>query len=190
MQAALRGSVARLSQLKRPWCGATDAAATFVPTSVLHDPRWHEGRPLGGGAKDGGLLGRSGFVDVVRQLRTLEHFQRAAFLGSHLTALGCWQAGGVVTVTSQRAGQAGFAWHFDAGAALAAQGMGRRPVSALPRRPRHNVPPLLRVPGPANRSGHARLIGGAAGGTFSCAAIQGTVRTRIFHSPACGTTGP
>ena len=32
MQAALRGSLARLSHLKRPWCGATDAAATFVLT--------------------------------------------------------------------------------------------------------------------------------------------------------------
>ena len=32
MQAALRGTVARLSRLKRPWCGATDAAATFVLT--------------------------------------------------------------------------------------------------------------------------------------------------------------
>ena len=32
MQAALRGSLARLSRLKRPWCGATDAAATFVLT--------------------------------------------------------------------------------------------------------------------------------------------------------------
>ena len=32
MQAALRGSVARLGHLKRPWCGATDTAATFVLT--------------------------------------------------------------------------------------------------------------------------------------------------------------
>ena len=32
MQAALGGFVARLSHLKRPWCGATDAAATFVLT--------------------------------------------------------------------------------------------------------------------------------------------------------------
>ena len=32
MQAALRGSLARLSRVKRPWCGATDAAATFVLT--------------------------------------------------------------------------------------------------------------------------------------------------------------
>ena len=32
MQAALRGSLARLSRLKRPWWGATDAAATFVLT--------------------------------------------------------------------------------------------------------------------------------------------------------------
>ena len=32
MQAAPRGAVARLSHLKRPWCGATDAAATFVLT--------------------------------------------------------------------------------------------------------------------------------------------------------------
>ena len=32
MQAALRGTVARLGHLKRPWCGATDAAATFVLT--------------------------------------------------------------------------------------------------------------------------------------------------------------
>ena len=32
MQAALRGAVARLSRLRRPWCGATDSAATFVLT--------------------------------------------------------------------------------------------------------------------------------------------------------------
>ena len=32
LQAALRGSVARLGHLGRPWCGATDAAATFVLT--------------------------------------------------------------------------------------------------------------------------------------------------------------
>ena len=32
MQAALCGSLARLSHLKRPWCGATDAVATFVLT--------------------------------------------------------------------------------------------------------------------------------------------------------------
>ena len=32
MQAALRGSIARPSCLKRPWCGATEAAATFVLT--------------------------------------------------------------------------------------------------------------------------------------------------------------
>ena len=32
MQAALRGAIARLSGLKRPWCCATDAAATFVLT--------------------------------------------------------------------------------------------------------------------------------------------------------------
>ena len=32
MQAALRGAIARLSRLKRTWCCATDAAATFVLT--------------------------------------------------------------------------------------------------------------------------------------------------------------
>ena len=52
VQVALRGSVARLSHLKRPWCGATDAAATFVLTLLTagmeravceasHHSRWH-----------------------------------------------------------------------------------------------------------------------------------------------------
>ena len=53
MQAAFQGSIARLSRLKRPWCGATDAAATFVLTL----PGWtahsaghlttHEGTTIG-----------------------------------------------------------------------------------------------------------------------------------------------
>ena len=50
----------------------------------------------------------------------------------------------------------------------------RRHLLALPRRSRHNVPPLLRLLCPADRARHASLTGGAAGGTFSCAAIQGT----------------
>ena len=97
-----------------------------------------QGRPLGGGAEDGGFLGGSGFADVVR----LEPFQGSAYLGSHQAASCFWQVGGVVTLASERAGQAGFLRLLDAGAALAAQGMRRRHLPALPRRSRHNVPPL------------------------------------------------
>ena len=76
MQAALRGSLARLSHLKRPWCGATDAAATFVLTllrlgwsaqSARHLTT-HDGTKIdlpGSGAQNGGLLGGPGIPFVV-----------------------------------------------------------------------------------------------------------------------------
>ena len=87
-------------------------------------------------------------------------------------------AGGMVTLASQRAGQAGLTWHLDTRLAIATSGMGRRPMPALPRRVRCYVPPLLRVPSFADRAGHARLAGGVLGGTCSCDATQGTVRTQ------------
>ena len=54
--------------LKRPWCGATDAEATFrahafaaglerAVCEAPHDPRRHQDRPPGRGAQNGGLLG-------------------------------------------------------------------------------------------------------------------------------------
>ena len=54
-----------------------------------HHPRWHEDRPLGGGAEDGGFLGGSGFPLVVRQLCTLE----SALLGCHQAATRLWHSG-------------------------------------------------------------------------------------------------
>ena len=71
----------------------TSAGLERAVCEALHDPQWHENRPLGSGAKDGGFLGGSGFVHVVRQLCSLEYLQRTLFLGSHQAAPGCWQAG-------------------------------------------------------------------------------------------------
>ena len=126
-----------------------------------------------------------------------ESLQGTAFLGSHQAASCFWQVGGVVTLASQRAGQAGFAWHSDAGAACASQGRGRRQLPALPRRPRQcsTAAASARL---ADRAGHASLAGGATGCTFSGATIQGTACTRHFTMPCChsanrftraGTTG-
>ena len=143
--ARLRGQ-AQPSQetlVRRHGCGyhfRAHVAAAGLEGAVCeapHHPRWHEDRPLGSGAKDGSFLGRSGFSGVVRQICTLGQFQRAAFQRSHQAAPGFWQAGGVVTVASQRAGQAGFTWDLDTGWAIAASEIGRRPMPALPRRPRH-----------------------------------------------------
>ena len=86
-------------------------------------------------------------------------------------------------MASERAGQAGVSRHLDAGAACAAPGRRRSLLPAMPRSPRHNVPPLLRVPGPAHGEGHASLTGGTQGGTFSRAAVQGTVCTTHFPFP-------
>ena len=71
----------------------TSAGLERAVCEALHDPRWHEDQPLGSGAKDGGFLGGSGFVHVVRQFCALEFLQRNALLGSHQAAPGCWQAG-------------------------------------------------------------------------------------------------
>ena len=81
----------------------------------------------------------------------------------------------------ERAGQAGVSRHLDAGGAREAQGRGRGLLPALPRSARYHVPPLLRVPSSARGQRHACLAGGATGGTFSRAAVQGTACTR--HLP-------
>ena len=90
MQAALCGALARLSHLKRPWCGATDATVCEAP----HDPRRHQDRPPGSGAQDGGLLGGPGIL-VVGQFCTLEPVQ-ARFSGKpsgHSLFLESWKDG-------------------------------------------------------------------------------------------------
>ena len=87
LQVALGSALARLNHLKRPWWGATDAAATFVLTLL----RWVGTRSLRGisppttARRSTSLLWRrrrwvsgwirllSGFSDVVRQLCTLWH---------------------------------------------------------------------------------------------------------------------
>ena len=94
---------------------------------------------------------------VVRQLCTLEPVQGSALLGSH-QATSCFrQAGGVVTLASERAGQAGLPRHLDPGEACAAQGRGRRQLPAVQRRTRHHVPRLPRVPGLAGRNCYVRM---------------------------------
>ena len=128
VQAALCGSSARLSHLKWSWCCATDAAATFVLTllrlerpvgQASHHPRWHQDRPPGSGVQDCELLGGPGIPFVVRQLCTVEPVQGPVLLGSHQTTPRFWQAGGLVTLASQRAF---LARHLDPGKACAAQG--------------------------------------------------------------------
>ena len=135
MQAALRGTVARLSHLKRPWCGAhlrAHALAAGLERAVgeaLHQPRWHEDRPLGGGSEDGWFLGGSGFPLVVRQLCTLESFQGTAILGSHQAATRFWQVGGVVSRASERAGPS---WVREAfGPRSGSRGLGKRTTTAV-----------------------------------------------------------
>ena len=174
------GCAARLSHLKRPWCGhlcAHALAAGWSAQSARH-LTCHNGTKIyffGSGAQDGGCLGGPGIPSVVRQLCTLEPVQGSALLGSHQATPCCWQAGGLVTLASERAGQAGLARHLDPGEACAAQGRGRRQLPAMQRRTRHHVPPLLRVPGLACRKKHVRLSGVAPGGTFSGNLTQGAV---------------
>ena len=87
VQAALRGSLARLSHLKRPWCGLERAVC-----EAPHDPRRHQDRPPGSGPQNGRFLGRPGTLFVVRQLCTLELVQGPALLGSHQVTPCFWQA--------------------------------------------------------------------------------------------------
>ena len=175
-------AAARLSHLKRPWCGATDAAATFVLAllrlgferpvgQASHFPQWHEDRPPGSGAEDGGHLGGPGFPFVVRQLCALEPVQGPAVLGSReatpflgnvlvkLVSRGIW--------TQERFARLGSV--DDGSCQLCVQ-----------RTTRHHVPPLLRVPGFAGRKRYVRLSGVAPGGTFSGNSAQGTVCTWHF----------
>ena len=177
MQTALLGSLARLSHLKRPWCGATDAAATFVLTLLLLG--WSASRP---GISLPTMARRStswqwrprrwlfGWTGPPFCGPTAVHTgtsPRVRFCGKpsgHSLFLASWR---LVTLASERAGQAGLARHLDPRKDCAAQGRGRRQLTAVQRRTRHHVPPLLRVPGLAGRERHVRLTGGARG----CAAL-------------------
>ena len=106
----------------------------------------------------------------------------------------------LVTLASERAGQAGFARHKDPGEACAAQGLGRRPLPALQRRTRRHVPPLLRMSGLAGRARHARLTGGAlwvhnTGNSLHMAffltlAPFCQLVSLNASASSCGTTGP
>ena len=84
---------------------------------------------------------------------------RARFSGKpsgHSSFLASWRV-----LASERARQAGLARHLDTGKAGAAQGRGRRQLPVVQRCTRHHDPPLLRVPGIADRKRHVRLTGGA-----------------------------
>ena len=85
-----------------------------------HHPHWHDDRPLGSGAQDGGLLGRSGIPSVVRQLCSPEYLKGPLF----------WEAIRPLLVSSW------FREAFGPGAARTLQ------LPALQRRPGHHVPPL------------------------------------------------
>ena len=92
------------ARLKRPWrrhrrgshlrAHALAAGLERAVGEAPHDPRRHDYRSAGGGSEDCGFLGGSGFLDVVRQLCTLESLQGTAFLGSHQAASCLWQVGG------------------------------------------------------------------------------------------------
>ena len=109
MQAALRGSLARLSLLKRPWCGATDAAATFVFTLLRLGWR----RSLRGTSQDGTEID---FLAVAPKMVSF-WMDQASLLWSdsfahwhqskgpffcHQTTPRFWQAGRLVTLVSKR----------------------------------------------------------------------------------------
>ena len=78
MQTALRGSHCQAQPpqeavVRRYGCGChfrAHVAVAGLEWSVgqaPHHPRWHDNRSAGGGAKDGGFLGRPGFADMVQQ---------------------------------------------------------------------------------------------------------------------------
>ena len=172
MQAALRGSLARLGRLKRPLrrygrsgffrAYASAPGLECAVSEAPHDPRRHQDRPPGRCAQDGGRLGGPGIPSVVRQLCTLESVQGPAVLGSHQATLRLWQTGRLVTLASERARQAGLTRHLDTGKSGAAQERGRRQLPIVQRWTRRHVPPLLRMPGLADRKRFVRLTGGAA----------------------------
>ena len=116
-EAALRGPTARLSRLKRSWC-ATDAAATFVLTllrlgwsaqSARHLTT-HDGTTidlLAAAPKTLGFLTRPLWCGQTAQ--HIGEIRKGRFSGESprlCSLLRSWKGG---TLTSQRAGQAGFA---------------------------------------------------------------------------------
>ena len=191
MRAAMRGSLARLSHLERPWCGATDAVATFVLTLLRLGWSAQSARHLTShsGTKIDLLAVAPKTVGIWVDQASLLWSDSPAHWNQSKGPL-FWEAirpllvsgkmDGLVTLASERAGQAGLARHLDPGEACAAQGRGRRQLPAMQRRTRHHAPPLLRVPGPAGRERHVRLTGVAPGGTFAGVSIQGTVCTWHF----------
>ena len=60
------------------------------------------------------------------------------------------------------------------------RGSGQRTTTAASFATRVHVPPLLRVPSPADRAGHASVTGSATGRIFFGATMQGTVRSLHF----------
>ena len=148
-----------------------------------HHPQRHEDRSSGRGAQDSWFLGRPGNLGLDGQFSTLGQLQGPTFLGRHQAAARLWPFRGLDALASERAGQAGGARHLDTGEARQTPGRRRGQLPALPRSAVHNVPPLLRVPGFVLGEGHACLTRGATGGTFSRAAIQGTVCARHLPFP-------
>ena len=106
---------------------------------------------------------------------------RARFSGKpsgHSSFLASWTVGhsGIETFSSS--------WSHEASGrrkGLRGSGeRGRRQLPVVQRWTRHHVPPLLRMPGLADRKRHVRLTGGAPGCTRGEFSTQGTVCTRHF----------
>ena len=145
-------------------CGHLRAhfAATWLERSVSH-PTTHNGTKID-------LLGVApqtvGFdqVTLVWTDRSA-HWgnSKAAFLAGNPSLADLWETGRMVPLAPKRARQVGFPRHLDTGQALQTSGLGRQLLPTMPRRARHDVSPLLRVPGLAGGAGHARLAGAAAG---------------------------
>ena len=160
MQAALRGSVARPCPFKRPWCGATDARRLTTHDGTKIDLLAVAPKTVGFWVDQASLLWPVSSARWNTSKGTLFwEAIRPLLVAGKLEEWSLWHRNGV--------GQASFARHLFEGTALAAQGRERRQLPALHRRPRHNFPSLLRVPCFADRAGHARLTGAAAGGAVS-----------------------
>ena len=153
--------VLRHGRSGHPRAHATAAGLERTVRKASHHTQRHEDRPLGSGGKTVGFWVDQASLMWSDSSAHLNNSKGSTFLGSRQAAHGFWQAGGVVTLAAHRAGQAGVAWHLDAGAACVAQGRGRRQLT------------LLRVPGLADS-------GTCKGCMFSGPIIQGTSRQLLL----------
>ena len=105
MHAALGGATARLSRLRRPWCGATDAATTFCAHFVAawleravseapHHSRRHEDRPPGSSTEDGSVSGSTRllwFGQTVQHVGATSRDRCSGKPSGHFSPLVAWK---------------------------------------------------------------------------------------------------